>query len=244
MQIQKVSDAEHTQRASLNDPRSSGDVRQGEDVIRVAIFDDHPIMRDGLVYTFSREGDFEVVGLGGTGAEAIQIAEMLLPDLILLDINMPGDGVQAARTISATCPAVRIIMLTAHDGEQHVVEALRGGASGYVVKGISSEELVKTARAVHRGEAYVSPALAARLLGMRGREAARARPAEALVELTVREEQILRHVCAGQSNREIGELIGLTEKTVKHYMTNILQKLHARNRVEAALIARQRLGGE
>jgi two-component system, NarL family, nitrate/nitrite response regulator NarL len=217
-----------------------GDAKRDE-VIRVAIVDDHPIMRDGLVYTFDREGDFEVVGQGGTGEEAVQIAEMLLPDLILLDINMPGDGVQAARTISNSCPAVRIIMLTAHDGEQYVVDALRGGASGYIVKGVSSEELVKTARAVHGGEAYVSPALAARLLGMRGKQAAPGRASNKFVDLTDREEQILHLVCAGLSNKEVGENIGLSEKTVKHYMTNILQKLHARNRVEAALIARQRL---
>jgi two-component system, NarL family, nitrate/nitrite response regulator NarL len=212
-----------------------------DDVIRVAIVDDHPIMREGLIYTFDREADFEVVGEGGTGEEAVRIAEELLPDLILLDINMPGNGLTAAREISGRCPAVRIIILTAHDGEQDVVEALHGGASGYVVKGVSSEELVKTARAVHGGEAYVSPALAARLLGRRP-EARPERPTARFVDLTSREEQILRFVCEGQSNKKIGENIGLTERTVKHYMTNILQKLHARNRVEAALIARERLG--
>jgi two-component system nitrate/nitrite response regulator NarL len=115
---------------------------EGEELIRVAIFDDHPIMCDGLVQTFSREPGFEVVGKGGTGAEAIQIAETMLPDLIFLDINMPGDGVQAARTISRSCPAVRIIMLTAHNDEQHVVDALRVGATGYVIKGVSSDELL------------------------------------------------------------------------------------------------------
>ncbi|WP_088348183.1 MULTISPECIES: response regulator transcription factor [Rhodomicrobium] len=213
-----------------------------EEVIRIAIVDDHPIMRDGLVYTFQREPRFEVVAQGGTGAEAIQIAEMLLPDLILLDINMPGDGVEAARKISRSCPAVRIIMLTAHDGEQHVVDALRGGASGYVVKGVSSDELLKTAQAVYSGEAYVSPGLAAKLLGTRGTHMVPGAFTKTFVDLTTREEQILRFVCEGQSNKEIGENIGLTEKTVKHYMTNILQKLHARNRVEAALIARERLG--
>jgi DNA-binding NarL/FixJ family response regulator len=212
------------------------------DVIRVALVDDHPIMRAGLVYTFEREPGFEVVGEGASGAEAIHIAETLLPDLIFLDINMPGDGVHAARAISRSCPAVRIIMLTAHDGEQHVVDALRCGASGYVVKGVSSEELIKTAQSVHEGEAYVSPGLAAKLLG---RRPSLASPTTGLthkfVELTSREEQILRFVCEGQSNKEIGEQIGLSEKTVKHYMTNILQKLHARNRVEAALIAREHL---
>jgi two-component system, NarL family, nitrate/nitrite response regulator NarL len=213
-----------------------------DEVIRIAIVDDHPIMRDGLVHTFQRDPGFEVVAQGGTGEEAIQIAETHLPDLILLDINMPGDGVEAARKISRSCPAVRIIMLTAHDGEQHVVDALRGGASGYVVKGVSSEELLKTAQAVYGGEAYVSPGLAAKLLGTRVAHMVPGALTKNFVDLTAREEQILRFVCEGQSNKEIGENIGLTEKTVKHYMTNILQKLHARNRVEAALIARDRLG--
>lgn len=213
----------------------------GQDIIRVAIVDDHPIMRAGLVYTFDKEDGFEVVGQGGSTAEAVEIAELLLPDIILLDINMPGDGIQAARIISGSCPAVRIIMLTAHDSEQYVVEALRGGASGYVVKGVSSDELIKTARSIYDGEAYVSPGLAAKLLGMRGRESRPERRPQPFVELTEREEEILRYVCQGQSNKEIGDAIGLTEKTVKHYMTNILQKLHARNRVEAALIAKQHL---
>jgi DNA-binding NarL/FixJ family response regulator len=199
-------------------------------------------MLEGLVYTFEREPGFEVIGQGGSSDEAIQIAEMLLPDLILLDINMPGNGVQAARIISQSCPAVRIIMLTAFDGEQHVLDALRSGASGYVVKGVSSEELLKTARAVHGGEGYVSPGLAAKLLGKPRFKQVDGPPSQAFVDLTAREEQILLCVCEGQSNKEIGENTGLTEKTVKHYMTNILQKLHARNRVEAALIAKKRMG--
>jgi two-component system nitrate/nitrite response regulator NarL len=243
MEISKSRSSEATSQATSKREDITRDaVQAAGNVIRVAIFDDHPIMRDGLVHIFKREEGFEVIGQGGTGEEAIQIAELLLPDLILLDINMPGDGVNAARRISRTCPAVRIIILTAHDGEQHVVDALRGGASGYVIKGVSSEELIKTARAIHNGEAYVSPGLAAKLLGMRGTALSTQRVAPQFVDLTSREEQILRFVCEGQSNKEIGDNIGLTEKTIKHYMTNILQKLHARNRVEAALIARERLG--
>ena len=213
-------------------------------VIRLAIFDDHPILRKGLLSTFEREQGFDVVGEGGSAAEAIHVTEISLPDVILLDINMPGDGVEAAKIISRNWPAVRIVMLTAHDSEQHVVEALRSGASGYIVKGVSSDELCKTVRAVYEGEGYVSPGLAAKLLGKRGRATPRrtSEPPAKLVDLTEREEDILRLVSEGQSNREIGENIGLTEKTVKHYMTNILQKLHARNRVEAALIAKERLG--
>lgn len=226
------------------DEGARGTCLDKEETIRVAIVDDHPIMLEGLVHTFESEPGFEVVAQGGTGQEAIEIAEMLLPDLILLDINMPGNGVVAARAISRSCPAVRIIMLTAYDGEEHVVDALRSGASGYVVKGVSSEELLKTARAVYGGEGYVSPGLAAKLLGKPGIDkGGMQKQAQTFVDLSAREEQILRLVCKGQSNKEIGENTGLTEKTVKHYMTNILQKLHARNRVEAALIGRQRLGG-
>lgn len=216
-----------------------------DEVIRVAVADDHPIMRDGLVHVFEREEGFEVVGEGASAQEAIQIAETLLPDVIFLDISMPGNGVEAARTISRTCPAVRIVMLTAHDGEQHVIDALRSGASGYVLKGVSSEELLSTARAVHRGESYVSPGLAAKLLGTRHQQPLPASPGlRKTVNLTTREEQILRYVSLGMSNKEVGRNIGLTEKTVKHYMTNILQKLHARNRVEAALLARECLDCE
>lgn len=214
---------------------------EAEEVIRVAVVDDHPIMRDGLVYVFEREDGFEVVAQGASAQDAIQIAETALPDLIFLDINMPGDGVEAARAISRVYPAVRIIMLTAHDSEQHVIDALRSGASGYVLKGVSSEELISTARAVHRGESYVSPGLAAKLLGTRHRQTVpvSTNTVRLFMTLTQREEQILRYISLGMSNREVGQNIGLTEKTVKHYMTNILQKLHARNRVEAALLARE-----
>jgi two-component system, NarL family, nitrate/nitrite response regulator NarL len=215
-------------------------VQAEHEPIRVAVVDDHPIMRDGLVHILNSEDGFEVVAQGASAEEAIQIAQVLLPDLILLDISMPGDGMVAARAISHACPAVRIIVLTAHDSEHHVLEALHGGASGYLVKGVSSEELIKTARAVHGGEAYVSPALAAKLLGRRSKEVTPVWDNRG-VDLTAREEEILQLVCEGKSNKEIGDHISLTEKTVKHYMTNILQKLHARNRVEAALIAKQRL---
>lgn len=231
--------ADDTKAGLVSDADAAGET--AHQVIRVAIFDDHPILRDGLVHTFAHAPGFEVVAQGASSAEAIDLAETLLPDLIILDINMPGNGVHAARSISRMFPAIRIIVLTAHDGEEHVVDALRSGASGYIVKGVSSDELVKTARAVCDGEAYVSPGLAAKLLGTRGRASSSSPPSERFVELTAREEEILRLVCEGQSNREIGQSVGLTEKTVKHYMTNILQKLHARNRVEAAMIARERL---
>ncbi len=242
MQLQEISPEDHNGPAQVSSIQPAPKATKSDELIRVAVVDDHPIMRDGLIHTLDREHDVEVVAQGATGDEAVHIAETLLPDLILLDINMPGDGLSAARTISEKCPAVRILMLTAYDGEQQVVNAFRGGASGYIVKGVSGEELVKTVRSVHRGEAYVTPALAARLLGMRAKESSSNRLPGRFVDLNTREEQILRFVCEGYSNKEIGENIGLTEKTVKHYMTNILHKLHVRNRVEAALVARQHMG--
>lgn len=244
------------------DPGASDAMDAGlDEPIRVAIVDDHPIMREGLVHTFEVEEGFEVVARGATADDAIRIAETLMPDLILLDINMPGNGIAAACVISKTCPAVRIVILSAYDMEEYVIDALRCGASGYLVKGVSSSELIQTAHAVLRGEAYVSPGLAAKLLSGREVDAPPAKSHgipqgmsdskqandkssnDGIVSLTGREEQILRQVSKGLSNKEIGENVGLSEKTIKHYMTNILNKLHARNRVEAALIARRHLGG-
>ena len=209
-----------------------------ENAIRVAVVDDHPILLSGLVHVFDREDDFEVVGQGACADDAVTIAETLLPDLIFLDISMPGGGIEAARAISRSCPAVRIVILTAHEGEQHVIKALNNGASGYLLKGVSSQELISMARAVHRGECYVSPSLAARLLGTRQKQVEPAQHITRFVNLTEREQQILECVSYGMSNKDIGARVGLTEKTVKHHMTNILQKLHARNRVEAAVMAR------
>ena len=121
------------------------------DVIRVAIVDDHPMMRAGIVWAFGQARGFEVVGEGASAAEAIHLAETLQPDLIFLDINMPGDGVHAAQLISHNYPAVRIIIFTVHEDEQHVVNAFGCGASGYLIKGVSSAELIQTARSVHEG---------------------------------------------------------------------------------------------
>jgi two-component system, NarL family, nitrate/nitrite response regulator NarL len=210
--------------------------------IRVAVVDDHPMMLSGLVYVFDNEDGFEVVGRGACAQDAVDIALSAMPDLIFLDISMPGDGMEAARAISRRCPAVRIVMLTAHDGEHHVINALNNGASGYLLKGVSCEELVSSARAVHRGECYVSPGFAAKLLKGDPKPAPSARLSGKFVALTVREQQILTFVSYGMSNKDIGEKVGLAEKTVKHHVSSILAKLHVRNRVEAAIIARQCMG--
>lgn len=225
--------------ASQSEPQH----KPAADPIRVAVIDDHPMLRSGLVHTLKSAGGIEIVAEGATAAEAVQIAETLLPDLIFIDIRMPGDGIVAAQAISRSCPAVKIIMLTAHDDEQRVTAALRAGASGYIVKGVSEQELVQSVHAIYEGESYVSPGLAAKLLSTRGFGTPWLQEPddELFLELTPREEQVLRRITQGLSNREVGDQLGISEKTVKHYMTNILEKLHVRNRVELALLARKRM---
>ena len=212
--------------------------RHMSDRIQIVIVDDHPLFRNGVMQTLRAEPDIEIVGQGTTAAEAISLAGELLPDIILLDITIPGGGLNAAQTIAAAVPVARIIMLTASGAEDDVLTALKAGARGYILKGVSGDELVKIVRDVHAGEAYVTPALAASLLSdMRdGPRASRPAP-NPLDELTEREHEILERVAAGLSNKEIGQQLFLSEKTIKHYMTNILQKLQVRNRVEAALLA-------
>jgi DNA-binding NarL/FixJ family response regulator len=205
--------------------------------VTVVLADDHPIFRDGLARTLEESGRFRVVGAAGSADEAVALVEARPPDLALLDISMPGGGIEAARRVRAAAPATRVAMLTVSENDEDVAGALRAGAIGYVLKGISGSELVAILGGVARGEAHVSPRLAARILG--DFSAPPRRGVRAPIDtLTRREEDILRRVAEGMSNREVAEALGIQEKTVKHYMTSILEKLEARNRVEAALIAR------
>jgi DNA-binding NarL/FixJ family response regulator len=173
------------------------------------------------------------VGQAENAEEAVRIIREELPDLALLDITMPGGGIEAARKIAAVCPATRIVMLTVSEDEDDLLEAMKAGASGYVLKGVSARELAAVLRSVSAGEVYVAPSLAFGLL----REMSRPRPSDPLAELSSRERQVLELVAGGLSNQEIGLELGLAEKTIKHYMTNILTKLQVRSRVEAALLA-------
>ena len=209
--------------------------------IRVVLADDHPIFRDGLVRSLEESGRFAVVGTGGNADEAVALVAEHRPDLVLLDISMPGSGIEAARRIAAAPNPPRIAMVTVSEHEQDVAAALRAGAIGYVLKGISAAELAEILTGVAAGEAHVSPALAARLLHEIERPAPR-RAKRPIDELSKRESDILRRVARGMSNREVADELGLQEKTVKHYMTSILEKLQVRNRVEAALIARDAWG--
>ncbi len=202
--------------------------------IRLVIVDDHSIFREGLLSVLKTEPDIEIVGEGASAEEAVRLARELLPDIILLDISMPGGGLSAAQEIVENFPVVKIIILTGSEGESHVMTALKTGARAYVLKGVAARELVSILHAVQAGEIYVTPTLAANLLSeMTGSSHAEA-PFE---KLTEREQEILELIAAGTPNKEIGLTLHLTEKTVKHYVTNILQKLQVHNRVQAAIVA-------
>lgn len=212
------------------------------DKIHVVIADDHTLFREGLAGIISGTEDFEVVGQAGTREQAVQLARDLLPDIILLDIDMPGGGLEAARRVAEELPVTRIVILTSSEEDDHLIHALKIGARAYILKGVAARELIRILRAVWAGESYVPPMLAASLLlEMREAQSQQTQSTGPLDELTPRERQILEGLAAGLSNKEIGEQLFLSEKTVKHYMTNILQKLQVRNRVEAALLAQKEM---
>lgn len=202
--------------------------------IRIVIADDHPLFREGVFHSLAAEPDLALVGQAENGEEALRLAMDLVPDVVLLDIGMPGwGGLATVEKLSQACPATKVVMLTVFDDEDRLLAAFKGGARGYVLKGVPARDLANIVRQVAAGDVYVSPALAASLL----RELTGKRPQDPLSELSERERKILSLVAEGLTNREIGERVHLAEKTVKHHMTNILGKLRVRSRVEAALLA-------
>ena len=211
--------------------------------IRIVVADDHPLYREGVARSLADDPDIEVVGQAEDAAGAFDLTRDLVPDLVLLDISMPsGGGVGAISRIMALPTPPRVAMLTASEDDDDVMQALKSGASGYILKAVGSRELLRVVKDIAAGQSYVSPALAARILNaMRSRSGAREKPLNPLDDLSKREEDILRLVAEGRSNKEVGRALDLQEKTVKHYMTSILQKLHVRNRVEAAVLARDHL---
>lgn len=205
--------------------------------IRILVVDDHPLFRDGVVHSLASEPEFSIVGQAASGEEALRLACDLLPDVVLLDIGMPGwGGLLTAEKITTACPATKIVMLTVSEDEDKLLAAFKAGARGYVLKGVSARELANVVRGAAHGEVYVSPSLAAGILVA----LSRGHSADPLEELTERESAILTLVGQGLTNREIGARLHLSEKTIKHYITNILQKLQVRSRVEAALVAARR----
>lgn len=213
---------------------------------RIGIVDDHAMFRDGLTAILGAEPDLEVVGQGGSAEEALRLVHEFHPDILLLDIDMPGGGLSAAQTISMQAPETKIIMLTASEDDDHLIKALKTGTRAYILKGVAARELLRIIRSVAEGESYVPPSLAASLLLEMHETGSKTHQEEnhPLRELTSREREILENLASGMSNKEIGQKLFLSEKTVKHYITNILQKLQVRNRVEAALLAQKTAGSK
>jgi len=205
--------------------------------IRALVADDHPLLREGVVRSLDSDEDFEVVAEASTGEEALELATDLVPDLVVMDLAMPGiGGIEATERIAAASPATAILILTVSEDADDLLAALKAGAHGYVLKGVSADGLLHAARVVSHGDVYVTPTMANRIL----HEMTHEEVVDPFDELSYREAEILELVGAGLTNREIGERLFLAEKTVKHYMTNILRKLHVRSRVEAALLAQRR----
>lgn len=204
--------------------------------IRIIVIDDHPLFREGVALTLQAQPDMEVIAQGESLADAIRLTNECAPDVALLDINIPGGGIMAAAAVADVRPTAKVIMLTASTDEDDLAAAMRAGARGYILKGVAARELVDIVRSVWAGEGYVAPALAAGLLAGMAAEQKITKPGDPLEALTERERQVLELVAAGLSNREVGEQLYLSEKTIKHYMTIIMEKLGVRNRVEAALL--------
>lgn len=206
--------------------------------IGVLIADDHPVVRQGLRTFLALQEDVEVVGEAGDGEEAVARARELLPDVALVDLVMPKlDGIEAIRRIREASPSTKAIVLTSFADDDKVVPAVKAGAAGYLLKDVAPDDLIDAIRRVHRGEALLHAAVAARLMQEVSHDAER--PGAAL---TAREREVLRLIAHGRSNREIASDLVLSEKTVKTHVSNILAKLHLADRTQAALYAvRERL---
>ena len=212
--------------------------------IRILLADDQRLMRDGLRILLELEPDLLVVGEAGDGAEAVAAYETLEPDIVLMDIRMPGvDGVEATRRICARWPGARVVILTTFDDDEYIFEGLRAGALGYLLKDVSGAELAEAVRTVAAGGALIEPSVARKVVAEFARLAdppPGERAAGGLPEpLSEREREILGLLAQGLTNREIAGQLHLAEGTVKNYVTTILQKLGARDRTQAALRARE-----
>jgi len=201
--------------------------------IRILVADDHPLFLDGLVATLSADEELQVVATAGDAAAAVRAAREHQPDLALMDVAMPGNGLEAARLIAGASPSTRVVILTSSENEDDLVAAMNAGAKGYLLKGVAGRELRAILKSVHGGEVYVAPGLAYVMI----KGLTKPRVHDPFGDLTARELEVLELVAAGLSNAEIGGRLGLAEKTVKHYMTAILGKLEVGSRVEAALLA-------
>ncbi|GAA4596354.1 response regulator transcription factor [Planotetraspora phitsanulokensis] len=201
--------------------------------IKLLVADDHPVVRDGLSSMFAREPGFEVIGQASDGAEAVRLAEALRPDVILMDLRMPGmDGVTAIRELSARGSSARVLVLTTYDTDSHVLPAIEAGATGYLLKDAPRDDLLRAVQATARGEAVLAPSAAALL--MNRLRSSTPGPATATPgPLSQRELEVLQLVAAGSTNREAAAKLFITEATIKTHMLNIYSKLGVSDRAAA-----------
>jgi len=224
------------------------DAGRGPEPIRVLIADDHALFRRGLEMVLEEEDDIELVGQASDGAEAVAVAGEALPDVVLMDIRMPKtSGIEACRATKEVAPSAKIVMLTISDEEEDLFEAIRAGASGYLLKDIPLDEVAEAVRAVHGGQSLINPSMAGKLLTefatLANRDSAEDRTDPvAAPKLTDREMEVLKLVARGMNNRDIAKELFISENTVKNHVRNILEKLQIHSRMEAVMIAvRQKL---
>jgi DNA-binding NarL/FixJ family response regulator len=207
--------------------------------VRVLLVDDHALFRKGIASMLSAQGGFDVVGEAADGLEALDRAREFMPDVILMDIFMPrANGLEATRRIKEALPYVKIVMLTVSEEDQNLFEAIKSGAQGYLLKKIEPQELFAMLKGVVQGDAPISKAMAAKILGEFSRQTRyAAAPPLPGANLSVREKEVLELVTQGKSNKEIASALAIAENTVKNHLKNILEKLHLENRVQAATFA-------
>jgi DNA-binding NarL/FixJ family response regulator len=208
------------------------------EAMKILLADDHALFRSGVASLLSQQEDFEVVGEAQSGPEAFEKATELMPDVILMDVYMPGgDGLEATRRIKEALPYTKIIILTVSEEDRALFEAIKSGAHGYLLKKIEPEELFKMIRGVSKGEAPISRGTAAKILSefaKQTKEPSQKRPGETLTE---REQEVLVLLTKGNTNKEIASALCISENTVKNHLRNILEKLHLENRVQAVAFA-------
>jgi DNA-binding NarL/FixJ family response regulator len=212
------------------------------DPIRTLIVDDHALFRRGLEIVLASESDIEVVGQAGDGTEAVERAGEALPDVVLMDVRMPrSSGIEACRAIKDVAPSAKIIILTMSDEEEDLFEAIRAGASGYLLKDIPLDEVCDAVRAVHGGQSLISPAMAGKLLtefaALAKRDQEEPPQQVPAPKLTDREMQVLKLVARGMNNRDIAKELFISDNTVKNHVRNILEKLQIHSRMEAVMVA-------